>query len=48
MIEKVGNLLRELGRKKNRVVDRVSVRLAGAMCESDIRSLDFVEILHGP
>ena len=48
MIEKAGNSLRELGRKKNRVVDCVFVQLAGAMCGPDIRSLGFVEILHGP
>ena len=48
MIEKADSSLRELERKKNRVVGCVFVRLAGAMCEPDIRSLDFVGILHGP
>ena len=45
MIEKVGHLGWELERKKGRAGDCAIVRLSGAMCERDIRSLHFAEIL---
>ena len=45
MIEKVGHLGWELERKTGRAGDCAFVRLSGAMCERDIRSLHFAEIL---
>jgi hypothetical protein len=47
MIEKVGHSAWVLGRKKDRAGDCVFVRLSGAMCEHDIRSLDSAGILDG-
>ena len=48
MIEKVGHSGWGLEQKKDQAGDCVFVRLSGAMCECDIRSLDFAEILDSP
>ena len=37
-----------MGRKRDRAGDCIFGRLAGAMCERDIRSLDFAVILDAP
>ena len=48
MIGKVGNSGWAWGRKKDRAGDCAFVRLVGAMCEYDIRLLDFAGILDDP
>jgi hypothetical protein len=48
MTEKVVHSAWVLGRKKDRAGYCVFVRPSGAMCERDIRSLDFAGIPDGP
>jgi hypothetical protein len=48
MIGKVGHSGWAWGRKKDRAGDRAFARLVGAMCECDMRLLDFAGILDGP